>query len=178
MRGNHQIWFQYYVFALCTHKDLLKLNKEWAKSVLRLKYKITVQVSRRCAPVVFLVILGAAVVKERLRFIVAVASPRLTNTTSAAIIVSLSLRHIVPFIRVFATGFQRPLRSAHLMRCASELRGWGVGMLPHRVVEVARVVAVLRVSGWNHVNTLPWIHFPKWRQIISRLETNVYIVRF
>jgi hypothetical protein len=115
------------------------------------------------APVIFLVILRPAVVEERFRFIVAVPA---TCVPASTVIVTLSLRSILSLVRVLAAGLQRPLRCAHLVRCASELGSWRVGMLPHRVVEVARVVAVLRVSSWNHVRTLFWIPLLKGRQFI------------
>jgi hypothetical protein len=121
--------------------------------------------THRDTPVVFLVILRPAVIKERLRFIVAVPA---TCVPTSTVVVALFLRHVVPFVRVLAAGLQRPLRCAHLVCCASELGSWRVGMLPHRVVEVARVVAILRISSWNHVRTLFWIPLLKGRQFIYK----------
>lgn len=95
------------------------MNRKRPKSVLQLEHELTVKGGLRDKPAVFLVIPGAAVVEEGLGFIVAVAAP---HFTAHAIIVALSLRYVVPFVRVFAAGFQRSLWSAHLMRSAAELR--------------------------------------------------------
>lgn len=54
---------------------------------------------------------------------------------------------VVALVRVLARRLQRALRRVHLVGGGAELRRRRVGVLPHRVVQVARVVAVLRVAG-------------------------------
>jgi len=56
-------------------------------------------------------------------------------------------RRVVALVRVLARRLQRALRRVHLVGGGAELRRRRVGVLPHRVVQVARVVAVLRVAG-------------------------------
>jgi hypothetical protein len=54
---------------------------------------------------------------------------------------------VVALVRVLARRLQRALRRVHLVGGGAELRRRRVGVLPHWVVQVARVVAVLRVAG-------------------------------
>ena len=58
---------------------------------------------------------------------------------------------IVGLVRILAADFGRPLRRRVLMGDAQVLRGGSVGfvMLGQRVVDFARVVAVLRQSSYS-----------------------------
>lgn len=58
---------------------------------------------------------------------------------------------IVAFVRILARRFQRPLWRVDLVGSSAKLGCRRVGVLAHRVVQVGRVVAVLRVPRWNFI---------------------------
>lgn len=53
---------------------------------------------------------------------------------------------LVTFVRVLPARLQRPLGGIDLMGGGSKLGGGRVGVLPHRIIQIRGVIAVLRIA--------------------------------